>query len=1856
MRAPGGVCAATVVAGFFLLLTCVSAAPVPEPRLIVTPVSKIIDEGEDVTLSFSLTEPIICRSVFDDCRVLLLITNARPDEIALSACYLQWHADEWDVTKQITVSGVEDFVDDGEKTFTLITEPLQSNSEYYANFDADDIVIKTQSYQPAQCSSTTDPNQISWDGRRSTFTSSGTYLLWGAPMRDWEVQTRVTNGRNCAVGVREGCDLVVLDQCSGNGLVMYSDFNNPPSQRLSVRQESGTNNYIISSARSAAQVRVVVRVRVVFQGMTSCGWSGCRRAPRFSSTRWLDVYGTAPGFDFGYVDRANAANTEPRTRGLCGSYDNDRSNDPINGNGLVIPSSRDFFRTRKAGACTPYSRPEPDVAFCEAPPRPVQRPVLRSPDIEDLTELLKTLDIGDDDPRAAYEFDPQEVGSIFLGDEQVARYENLCESAITGSLAADVCAEVGVDIQQYIDNCIEDLVTQQDEDLILGAIDSMKEDCEFLASTNITLFDQDEAGNLVPGQLQRAVVERLCPGDCSFNGVCNNGTCICNDGWSGADCSTNITVVPANNGLFPFSCDINTACPTVITVSSEQLLPGPGLNCLVDGEETPGRFIASAQMQCAIPRVNITGAQERVLPVRISRESGEYSTARPFIFYDGRCKQCTRDGECTIKPNACVIDNQCVLEGQAPADNPCMRCQPQVSQTAYTPAFEDAQCAPEIRGLDSYITVSEGTQRGEEVAAFTVGNTFAEEEYDVVLSSDGENDGASDVFSVLDRGNGAFALILFDNVDYEATPSYALTVAATGRSSGLVHEVRVSVDVLNVNENPAMDQDAYTAALPENAAPQFLFRVSATDPDSVLVRDAVDARYSEVSFSLTGFRFASDAALFAVNPTTGEVSTTGPLNHEDRGEYVFEVVATDGAGARATATATVTVTNVNEQPTFVRLSQIFVHEDAALGTTVGTLSTVDPDRDNTFTYALLNGTDLFAIQGDALVTAVEFDFSGDNKDVPLLIRSADQGGLVVEEVITVRIVNQNDAPTAIALVQVEHGKDASELTTPLTAIPEDTPSDSVVGLFKVTDPDASDLHILTLTDDADGTFAVSGPALILVKPLDFESTPTHTIRVIATDTGFPPLTSPEQAFTITVEDRPDAPREIALVPSTTITENTPAGTVIGVVRARDDDPSQPMTIEVSQECPFELSGGVDCANSEQGHTICTAQVTLTRQIDLEGPAYKCVVTATTTADDGLFGRETIVVPVENVNEPPTSVALSPATIVEGAPAGTFVGFLSATDVDEGDVEFEFALADSTAANARFAIKRQLDGGVERAAVVVAGDLDHETRPTETIMVTVTDNGGASATLPVEIAVTDRPMHIAINTTVIDEVVRPSEAVGQEVAHVTLVNFDRDDLTVVFTVSAPTEDTGLARRSADDVAFDVLPSGQPNTARLVIRDGSLLDYESLPNHVYAFTVRASFVAAGGSSGSGVAVPAPVSSTIEVEVRNVEEPPVFNTPEVTAPVGVAPNADSGTPVVVLSAYDPENAGDVTYAIESGNDDGIFIIGSTTGEVTVIRTPETTGAQLDQMFELVIVVTDSTGAHSSRFVLPIVLDTSLATTSATSTSTTTSTADTTVDPSIVVDPTAPGGEDLESKGSSNSAASSTIPVVIGVCAGLLLVVAVALLLFVRGRRKELHPSFASTPSTMDNPLYHGHHMHHAPVSGFVDGFSSQLYPWYRAEMSRADCEMELLNRAAVGEFIIRDYPTSPGWYMLHVRTGTAEVAEVKIRPQGQEGKFVLVGDNSGAAFASLPELVQHYAATTSPVLGVALVAASGARQPVVHQYDDVPAVMRRGQALEEDPNAPHLPLKSHQADMIAQVASGDDFYGNTHAARDLLGSSAI
>lgn len=108
---------------------------------------------------------------------------------------------------------------------------------------------------------------------------------------------------------------------------------------------------------------------------------------------------------------------------------------------------------------------------------------------------------------------------------------------------------------------------------------------------------------------------------------------------------------------------------------------------------------------------------------------------------------------------------------------------------------------------------------------------------------------------------------------------------------------------------------------------------------------------------------------------------------------------------------------LNQPPTAIELSSTEVAENRPAESTVGFLSTTDPDEDDSFTYELVPGQGdednaLFAIQDGALVTGVSFDHEA-RDGYNVRIRSTDSGELSVDRAFTISVTDVNEPPSAV---------------------------------------------------------------------------------------------------------------------------------------------------------------------------------------------------------------------------------------------------------------------------------------------------------------------------------------------------------------------------------------------------------------------------------------------------------------------------------------------------------------------------------------------------------------------------------------------------------------------------------------------------------------------------------------------------------------------------------------------------------------------------------------------------------------------------------------------------------------------------
>jgi Ca2+-binding RTX toxin-like protein len=514
----------------------------------------------------------------------------------------------------------------------------------------------------------------------------------------------------------------------------------------------------------------------------------------------------------------------------------------------------------------------------------------------------------------------------------------------------------------------------------------------------------------------------------------------------------------------------------------------------------------------------------------------------------------------------------------------------------------------------------------------------------------------------------------------------------------------------------------------------------------------------------------------------------------------------------------------NRAPTDIALSNTTIDENAD-GAVVGTLTTVDPDASEHFTYVVSD--DRFEVVDGQLKlkSGITLDHESE-PSVTVSVTATDSAGHTITENFTITVANVNETPTALSLSNATLVENAAG---------------AVVGTLDTVDPDSGDAHSYAVSDDR---FEVVDGQLKLKDgvALDHEADPSVSVQVTATDAGGLSIT---KTFTITVENVNETPTDIALS-NATVAENKPGG-VIGALSTVDPDDADSHTYVVSDD-RFEVVDG---------------QLKLKDGIALDHEAEANVTVQVTSTDaGGLSITEAFTITVENVNETPTDIALSNATIAENA-AGAVIGALSTVDPDAGDAH-SYLVSDN-----RFEV---VDGQLKLKDGIA---LDHEAEPSVTIQVTSTDAGGLSITEAFTITVenvNEGPTDIALSNTTVAE-----NAAGAVVGALSTVDPDAGD-THAYTVS--------------DNRFEVV-DGQ-----LKLKDGIALDHEAEPS----VAVQVTSTDAGGLS---------ITEAFTITVENVNEGP---TDIALSNTTVAENA-AGAVVGALSTVDPD-AGDAHAYTVSDN----------------------------------------------------------------------------------------------------------------------------------------------------------------------------------------------------------------------------------------------------------------------------------------------------------------------------------------------------
>ncbi|XP_076265474.1 protocadherin-like wing polarity protein stan isoform X1 [Rhynchophorus ferrugineus] len=192
-------------------------------------------------------------------------------------------------------------------------------------------------------------------------------------------------------------------------------------------------------------------------------------------------------------------------------------------------------------------------------------------------------------------------------------------------------------------------------------------------------------------------------------------------------------------------------------------------------------------------------------------------------------------------------------------------------------------------------------------------------------------------FAITSQG-GRGVITVAQPLDYKQEKRYILTVTASD-SGGRTDTTTVYVNITDANNfSPVFQNAPYSASVYEDALiGTTVLVVSATDNDVGL--------NAQITYSL-GEDAGTDSA-FTINPQTGAIITTKPLDRETISGYLLTVTAKDGGTPSLSDTTDVEISVIDVNDNYPQFKQAAysgsVPEDALVGTSVVQVAATDAD-------------------------------------------------------------------------------------------------------------------------------------------------------------------------------------------------------------------------------------------------------------------------------------------------------------------------------------------------------------------------------------------------------------------------------------------------------------------------------------------------------------------------------------------------------------------------------------------------------------------------------------------------------------------------------------------------------------------------------------------------------------------------------------------------------------------------------------------------------------------------------------------------------------------------------------------------
>uniref|UniRef100_A0A8C5GJU8 Cadherin-12 n=1 Tax=Gouania willdenowi TaxID=441366 RepID=A0A8C5GJU8_GOUWI len=525
------------------------------------------------------------------------------------------------------------------------------------------------------------------------------------------------------------------------------------------------------------------------------------------------------------------------------------------------------------------------------------------------------------------------------------------------------------------------------------------------------------------------------------------------------------------------------------------------------------------------------------------------------------------------------------------------------------------------------------------------------------------------------------------------------------RSYGTGHHVPVKVPSKNQTKLPNGETEVHHRPKRGWIWNQFFVLEEHLGPDAQYVgklHSNSDKGDGTVRYILSG---EGAGTIFIIDEVTGDIHATKSLDRERKSHYVLHAQALDRNTEEALEPKSefiIKVQDINDNaPKFPDGPFVAsVPEMSEVGTSVLQVSASDAD-DPTYgnsariVYSILLGQPYFSVDPKTGIirTALANMDREAREHYAVVVQAKDMagqvGGLSGSTTVNITLSDVNDNPPKFPQKNYQ------------LYVPESAQEGKPVGKIKANDEDLginADIKYSIINSEGANTFSISTDRdtregiLSLKKSLNYERKKTYTLHIEGVNTHTDPRFSYLGSFKdtatlkITVGDVDEAPVFSMDYYILDVYENSPSGTEVGSVTARDPD-SRNSPVRYFMDSKED---GVRYFRIDES----TGVIRTTQPLDREDmPWHNITVMASEVDNPVLFSHVPVTVQVLDVNDNPPEIATDEDVIVcENSRPGQVIQTITALDMDDfaNGQRFSFALPNQLPVNPNFTLKDNED--------------------------------------------------------------------------------------------------------------------------------------------------------------------------------------------------------------------------------------------------------------------------------------------------------------------------------------------------------------------------------------------------------------------------------------------------------------------------------------------------------------------------------------------------------------------------------------